>query len=640
MSKLLDNPEQPHLHQFVAVKPLSVRRLVGRLIIMLIVIAASVLVHGFYLPPLPEWGFNALQQMGHIFRESDEQLYVTATRILQFVLIAVYWADVAYVAYRRGNETDRRFRLLDWVLLATIISGSILHLFNIKFGWDFVEVSAVILAVTDLWRLNAALARKLKRPGILLPLSFFALIAIGTPLLKLPHATPPGHTISWVDACFTITSAVCVTGLAVKDTAHDFTPFGQTVIAIFIQLGGLGIIIFASMFAMLLGRSLSVKENVSLSQMLNDQPIHKLTSFVRFIVVTTVIIELIGALLLLPMWHSSDDQPLTVAGRFGMSLFHAISAFCNAGFDITGDSFSTYRYNPGIFLVIMPLIIIGGLGFPVLGNFYAIFLHRIKKQKSHGPMRFGELPPVDLSNQRMTLHTKIVLTTTAALFILGVLGIAIGELMPYVYTYTQQGVTAHVERPADFSIMRVAQILADSSFMSISSRTAGFYSINTQDLHPTGHLVLISLMLVGGSPGSTAGGVKTTVIALLFLSIIANMRQREDVEAFGRTIGKSAIQKAGTLFFCYAGLILTSTYLLTLSEPFTFLKVFFEVVSAATTTGLSLGITSDLSSFGKIVIIGTMFLGRVGPLALLGALVLSTKHKVPYAYPHEDVVLG
>ncbi|QQE12428.1 hypothetical protein JD969_02845 [Planctomycetota bacterium] len=620
----------PRLHQFITTTPLPISRLLFRLLILLITVTGSVLVHGFYSPPLPDWALNS---MAHILQESDEQLYIMLTRLLQFLFLAIYWYDVIHVSIKRKNASDRRMSWIDYSFISVTILGIILHLAGNANGWPILEFTTITLTATELWRLNSALARKLKRPALLLPLSFFALITIGTPLLKLPSATT--ESISWLDALFTMTSAVCVTGLAVKNTAIDFTPFGQTIIVIFIQLGGLGIIIFASMFALMLGRSLSLKENVSLSQMLSDQPMHKITSFVRFIVITTIAFETIGAFLLLPMWGPSPDsfgEPLTFLQRLGMSYFHSISAFCNAGFDITGDSFFYYRFNPGIFLVIIPLIILGGLGFPVLGNLYAMARYRYRDRKNN-PTRFTNLPPVDLTPRRLSLHSKIVLTTTVSLLVIGALAITISEVVPYL-SMTPKA----VDEP--FSMMRLGRILADASFMSVSSRTAGFYSVPTETLHTPSQLTLIALMIVGGSPGSTAGGVKTTIIALLFLSIIANMRQRPDVEAYKRTIAKTAIQKAGTIFFCYMGLIITATYLLTLTEPFPFIDILFEVVSAATTTGLSLGITQELSPFAKIVIIAVMFLGRVGPLALLTALVFSHKHKLSYKYPHEEVVLG
>ncbi|QDU34437.1 Ktr system potassium uptake protein B [Poriferisphaera corsica] len=632
MPQLDPKLETAHLHQFVPFKPISVQRLFLRLISLILILTASVLVHGFYTPPLPEWGFEALNAVSHIFNESDEQLYIILTRILQTILITAYWYDVIRIARSRSHATDRRMTFIDILILAITLTGIILHLAGNRLGWPIFEISVVIVAATELWHLNTALSRRLHRPGLLLPLSFFFLIAIGTPLLKLPLATPINQSISWLDSLFTITSAVCVTGLAVKNTAHDFTPFGQTIIAIFIQLGGLGIIIFASMFALMLGRSLSLKQNVSLSQMLSDQPLHKITSFIRFIVLTTLIIETIGALLLLPMWQSDPTRPLLFTERLGMSFFHAISAFCNAGFDITGDSFHNYRTSAGIYLVIIPLIVLGGLGFPVLGNLYAMFRYRISDKKNN-PTRFTDLPPVDLSPRRLSLHSKVVLTTTASLLILGTLVIAISELTPFFYV-------TPLSTSDPLSISRIGQTIADAAFMSTSSRTAGFYSANTPELQPSSHLTLLALMIVGGSPGSTAGGIKTTIFALLLLSIIANMRQRPEAEIFKRTIPQAAIQKAGTIFFCYIGLIITATYLLTLTEPFTFIQTLFEVVSAATTTGLSLGITEQLTPFGKIVIILVMFLGRVGPLALLSSLILSRRHQTQISYPHEDIALG
>ncbi|WP_432797334.1 TrkH family potassium uptake protein [Poriferisphaera sp. WC338] len=634
------------VHGFKDVRPVELWRLAMRLVMMLCVVGGTVLVDGFYKPPLPAWGLGAFEGVGDMLPggETGEALYIRLMRVFQFVVMCLYWLDVILIARQRKKALDRRMNWVDIVLLSMVGVGTLLHVNGDRGGWWMFELAALILCASDLWRVNAGLARRLKNPGILLPLSFITLILIGTPLLKLPHATPSGMSISWLDALFTMTSAVCVTGLGVRSTATGFTPFGQTVILIFVQLGGLGIIIFASMFAMLIGRSLSIREHVSLSGLMDDLPLYRVSGFVRFIVLTTLAIELIGALLMMPMFAVDGyGEIMGWSGRFFYSLFHSVSAFCNAGFDLTGQSMAEHRYSLGLFTVMMPLIVIGGIGFPVLSNLADMLRHRVSRRRMWN-VRQIQSDATSLHGTRMTLHTKVVLVTTLSLFVVGTVGIFVGEVMPWVYQAADVGVTGHAVQiggEGDRGVtVQLGEKLADASFMSVSARTAGFSSVSVEELHPTGQLVLISLMMVGGSPGGTAGGVKTTVIALLILGVIANMRQRKEVEAFGRTISNDTVKKAGTLFFCYIGLIMGMTYLLTLSEPFTFLKVFFEVVSAATTTGLSMGITQDLTSFGKCVIIVTMFLGRVGPLALLGALVLSRSRKVLYRYPHEDVVMG
>jgi len=599
---------------------------------MLTLLAAAVVVleHGFFRPPAQVWGMHTFQCLALL----GYALEIERRR-------------------RLGGDlfTPARGRWLEFGLLALALFGLVMSLaVSPKPYWHLVEAVSVWLFLLEAWRLNVLLSRALARPGLLLPMSFALLILIGTPLLMAPRATPhvfdpalnayvsAGEPITFSEALFTATSAVCVTGLTVRDTARDFTPFGQAVIGSLIQLGGLGIIIFGSMLATLLGQSLSLKENLNLRDMLNDQPMHKLHSFVRFIVLTTIGIELIGAAVLYPLWDDSVGSALTTGQRVGMSLFHAVSAFCNAGFDITGHSLVGYRHAMLTHAVILPLIVVGGLGFPALENLFSAARFRLSRWLRYRPVRPGA--PVDLTAGRLSLHTKIVLTTTACLYLWGVVTIGTGQLMPYFHEAMQQGVTAHADRPDPLTVTSFGGVLADASFMSVTSRTAGFNAMPMDQLQPAGRFGVMTLMMVGGSPGSTAGGFKTTVIALLALSVIATIRQRPRAEAFGRTIADSLVRKAATIGLCYLLLVTVSTMLLCLSEPFTFQSLMFEAVSASTTTGLSLGITGDLTGLGRAVIIASMFLGRVGPLALLGAMTFSRGAGRTYRYAHEGVALG
>lgn len=596
---------------------LGVPALLLRLFVACVAAGGVVVEHGFAQPPLAmDW-----------------------VRGIQAAMLGIYAMDLLWRVRQRSEPVpDQAMLWIVFGLLSTAAVGALGHVTGALPGaWQLVHAVSVALFFGELWRMNVVLSRLLARPGLLLPLSFFTLIAIGTVLIKAPVAVPPGQHISWVDAVFTMTSAVCVTGLTVRSTATEFTPYGQTVIAVFIQLGGLGIIIFGSVLAMLLGRSLSLRENMSLSQMLNDQPLQNITGFVRFIVLTTLGIELAGAMLLYPLWQPPPGVEWTVGYRVGLSLFHSVSAFCNAGFDITGNSLVPYRYSMLTHAVILPLIVLGGVGFPVLDNVFRVV--RAKVRDRFGRQR-GIDSPLNMIERRISLHTKIVLTTTASVYLFGVVAIAGGQLMPYVYEPLQQGVTAHTERPAPISVAAVGKVIADASAMSISARTAGFNSVPMEEISPAGRFTLMSLMLVGGSPGSTAGGTKTVTIALLVLSVLATMLNRQETEAFGRQVADSLVRKAATLGICYILLIVAATLMLSLSEPYPFERVMFEVISAATTTGLSLGITPDLTSFGKVVIIAVMYLGRVGPLALLGALIFSHHARRPYAYAHEGVVLG
>jgi trk/ktr system potassium uptake protein len=602
----------------------------ARLLLPLVATVAVVCEYGFFVPLAPVWALHGVEAI--------------ALAGYAWVLVRRRRAGLDPFDSPRGRWVDSAFCLL-------ALLGFCVSLF--KGGeayWRMVEAVAVWFFFVEAWRMNVTLSRVLARPGLLLPMSFLLLIAIGTPLLMTPRATlhafdeslnafvAVGEPLSFSEALFTATSAVCVTGLVVRDTAQTFSPFGQTVIGILIQLGGLGIIIFGSMLASLLGQSLSMKENVSLKEMLSDMPMHRMRGFVRFIVLTTLGIELLGALAMYPMWLDPPSGALTGMQRMGMSLFHSVSAFCNAGFDITGYSLVPYRYSLLTHGVMVPLILIGGLGFPAIENLFNVARARLTKRFRYRPVRPGN--PIDLTAGRLSLHTKLVLTVTAALYLWGVVTIGAGQLMPYFHESMQQGVTAHADRPGPLTLSKAGGLLADASFMSVTSRTAGFNAMPMDDLQPAGRFGVMTLMMVGGSPGSTAGGFKTTVIALLALSVVATVRQRPRAEAFGRTIADALVRKAATIGLCYLLLVTASTMLLCLSEPFTFQALAFEAVSASTTTGLSLGITGDLTGSGRAVIIATMFLGRVGPLALLGAMTFSRATGRPYRYANEGVALG
>ena len=595
--------------------------------VLLISIAATgvILEHGFYQPVLSPW--------------LTPLMAVWSIRVIEILFIGLYIGD--YLWRQKTNRQplpDQRITRIDWFLWIITTLGMIAHLISkIPWTWWVFEAMVIVLLLRTLWRTNVLLSRWLSRPGLLLPLSFATLIALGTPLLMLPVAVPQGQNIKWLEAFFTMTSAVCVTGLTVRDTASQFTPFGQLVIGLFIQLGGLGIIIFGSMLALLLGRGLSLRESKNLSQMLNDQPMERLQTLVWLTVLSTLVFELLGAAAMMPLW----DGNRSFFQRLSMSLFHSVSAFCNAGFDITGKSLVDYRYTPLVHLVIFPLIVIGGLGFPVLDNMLGVIKHRLRRWiRPSGILTANVSAPLNLNRQRLNLHSKIVLTTTVGLYLYGVVFIAAGQLAPYLYEQLGWGVTANVVRPQPLTLQTLGTVMTDASFMSITSRTAGFNAMPMEELRPAGQFVVMTLMMIGGSPGGTAGGVKTITFALLLLSILATIRQRNQVETFSRTIADALVRKAATIAICLVGLVCASTLLLCISEPFPFIKIIFESVSAATTTGLSLGITGELTWFGKVVMILTMFLGRVGPLALLGAITFAKHTAHPYAYPHEGVVLG
>lgn len=469
--------------------------------------------------------------------------------------------------------------------------------------WAATELASVALAVALACRLNGRLARWLRNPSMLFPGSFVAVIAVSTGLLKLPAATPPGQPISWIDALFTATSAVCVTGLGVRDTATGFTLFGQGVILGSIQVGGLGVMIFGSTFALLFGARLSVRENLTLSAALSEYPAHQMSRFVWFIVLTTLGIQALGAGLTFAMWPPTPD--LEPGQRAWLAVFHSVSAFCNAGFDITSQSMVGLRSHPIPYVVMAPLIILGGLGFVVIEDVARVVRSRVR----------GVRP-----RRRLSTHSRLVLATSGWLLIGGT-----------VLLFVSQAAT---------SGEGIGQQALDAVFMSVTSRTAGFSSVPMEDLSAGSRLTLMLLMCVGGSPSSTAGGMKTVALAVLVLAVVATAKGREEVEVFGRALPDSLVRRAATVAVGMVAVIVGAMLVLDLTEAIAFEPLLFEVISAVSTTGLSLGATAELSPFGRVALSAVMFMGRIGPLAVIASIVAGPSSGRSYRLPRDTVSLG
>lgn len=544
--------------------------------------------------------------------------------IIEVLCIALYLADV-WIGRRLGRLVlaDQPPRYGEGAL------GSLAAVGMFVGPWWLFELALVCLLLLNLWRVNVALSRRLRKPGSLLPLSFVFLIMIGTVLIKLPLSLAPGRELGWIDALFTMTSAVCVTGLIVVDTGSHFSPFGQFIIALFIQLGGLGIIIFGSMLAVLLGSRMSLREGRNLADALNEQPVSRVRMLAGFIVVTTLLFEGIGAAAMYNMWPAD----YTPHQRLGASLFHAVSAYCNAGFTLMPDNLMSYRYTALAHGVIVPLLVLGGIGYPVVDNVFQIIRFRISRKQC-------AMQGMTIAQCRLTLHSKIVLITTAGLYLYGIAVLAAGRLMPHVTDAAGLNVTANRTDPGGLGLRQLGAVLADSSFMSLTARTAGFNTVPMETLSSAEQFGLMTLMMIGGSPGGTAGGMRTTTLALMVLAAAATIRRRDYPEVFGRRIAPTIMQKAATIGACYVGFVSLITLGLCLVEPFPFIKLAFEAVSATTVTGLSMGITAELTTFGKSLIMVAMFVGRVGPLALLAVLAFGATPKRQYTYAREDVLIG
>lgn len=586
-----------------------------RLLILIIIILSILLEIGFYEPVIGVSYLIGMQLLG----------------------LAGLWFTYGINYYRQANvSTWLRSRLPALITLsAATILFFIDHLYTV---WLI-----IILIVIIFTRIYAALAHKNIRPGLLFISSFILLIVIGSVLLLLPRATPVDDPISLLDALFTATSAVCVTGLIVRDTATEFTGFGQTIILILIQLGGLSIVIFGALFAALLSGSLSLKQTVSISDLLQSTQggLSNIQRMLRFVVVATFVVEGIGALILYFDYPYQAPDPLATH-RISYSIFISISAFCNAGFAPYSNSLMDMRSSFSVHGVVLPLIVIGGLGFPVLLNFWEIAAARVRVLLLKYDLLKTSRKFTQVKLIRLTLHSKLVITTTAILYLFGLVGITFGQLIPHLqWSIPQEGasISAQELRPVvDFQMIGLHVL--DASFMSVSTRTAGFSTIDMAQSSSTSNGIMMLQMLVGGSPGSTAGGIKTIALSILLLTLWATLRGRKETEVFRRTIPEVMVRKSGVIVLLGFLLVAIITIGLTISESSRLEVAMFEAVSACSTVGLSLNFTDSLSSVGRIIIVIAMFTGRVGPLAILGVITFGKYDNARYHYPTERVVMG
>ena len=427
-------------------------------------------------------------------------------------------------------------------------------------------------------------------------ISFFSLILVGTFLLMLPISSRARCWTSFSDSIFTAVSATCVTGLVVKDTATYWSLFGQAVILTLIQIGGMGVITIGLTLLRVSGKKIGLWHRSTMQESISAPRVGGIVRLTGFILKTSLIIELAGALLLTPVFC----RGFGFFKGLWYSLFHSISAFCNAGFDLQGvrepfSSLTSYSANIYLNVIIMLLIITGGLGF-LVWNDIVTNKFRVKKY---------------------SLQTKVVVITSAILIFLPAL---------YFFFY-------------EYGDLAVGERVASALFQSVTTRTAGF---NTQDLSQmtqSGTMTMILLMLIGGSPGSTAGGMKTTTVAVLFMSAITVFSRKNDVQGFKRRISDEAVRNAGAVLFMYLVLFLTCGMVISNTEGLPLITCLFETGSAIGTVGLTLGITTKLSLLSRILLMILMFFGRVGGLTLIYAAVPSADSKKS-RLPLEKIPIG
>lgn len=433
-------------------------------------------------------------------------------------------------------------------------------------------------------------------------ITFILLIILGTTLLMLPISTI--KDISLIDHLFMVTSATCVTGLATVNIATSYSYFGQIVLLFCIQIGGLGIMTLSASLTIFLGKSLAVKERLLMQDILEVSSLEGLVGVILDIIKTTIVIEIIGAVILTGVFIYSGES-------FGTSLyygiFHSVSAFCNAGISPIINGLDDYKTNVILNFIITSLIILGGLGFWVLKDVRKNFIYILN------PKRFF---------QSLSLHSKIVLVTSFSLIFFGSLVIFISDFMGILAGYN------------------LTEKMMISYFQSVSARTAGFNTINIGLMSQTSLFFIIILMIIGASPGSTGGGMKTTTFAIIWQSIRSTLMGKNTIEIYRRSIDSSLVLKASALGIIFLICISIGIgVLLVFEKDKGFLAVMFEVVSAFGTVGLSMGITPDLSQAGKIFIMFMMYIGRVGPLTLVLGLSRS-ESKQGISYPKEKVIIG
>ena len=427
-------------------------------------------------------------------------------------------------------------------------------------------------------------------------LGFFLIIIIGSLLLMLPISSVSGKVTPFNESLFTATSAVCVTGLVVHDTGSYWSTFGQAVILILIQIGGLGVITVAASFALLSGRKISLMQRSTMQEAIAAPKIGGIVRLTGFVLKATLIFELSGAVIMMPVLCKDYG----VKGVW-LAVFHSISAFCNAGFDILGTdaskyvSLTQYVNCTSINLAVIFLIVIGGIGFLTWEDIYTNKLHF----------------------RRYRMQSKVILITSAILII-----------VPALYFFF-----------FDLNNLPIKQRILSSLFQSVTTRTAGFNTVDLTALQEPSIATMIVLMIIGGSPGSTAGGIKTTTVAVLIANSWATFGRKDSSDFLKRRIDNQVVKNASTILIMYLVLSFTGAVAISTAEKIPFFKCLFETSSAIGTVGLTLGITPELGLFSQLILILLMFCGRVGGLTLIYAAISNTKKNIS-KYPLEHITVG
>lgn len=557
----------------------------------------------------------------HLGYNVDPELEQQTNRILEWCFLFFTLALMVKNLTALKSKSSVISRIGEAVLflyfLAVIVADS--HYFAGALGTEIVKPEWVYVGIFSIFIVEIS-KRALFfdqfyfNPTLLFVLSFLTLILVGTAMLLLPKSTV--HQLTFVDALFIATSAVCITGLTVVDIGTEFTPFGQTVLLVLVQIGGLGIMTFTGFFGYFFSGGFSYKNQLMFTELIGENKVSSVISTLSKIVLVTFFFELSGAILI---YLSLDPDDFTSNGeRLFFTLFHAIMSFCNAGFSILPEGlyYQSVRFNYSLQLSVILLYTMGGLGFGIIFNIYE-FIKRWINNFYH-KIRFGR--PFLYRARVIAFNSRVIASTSIALVLIGFISVFILE-----FNHTLAGHDSYLGK------------ITTALFIGTSPRSAGFNTVDMTGLaFPTVMLILL-LMWIGAAPGSTGGGVKVTTFALATLNVISLARGKDRIEIFGRKVSDDSVSRALGIISLSLIFLGIATFLLSATDPDkNLLSLAFETFSAYSTTGLSLGITPELSNAGRLVIIFTMFVGRVGALTLLIAMVRKAKPK-NYQLPAEQM---
>jgi trk system potassium uptake protein len=550
-------------------------------------------------------GYTNMDRVEHSF----------ALRTFDFIFFNFYFLGTCFRAYLDRLAGVRRVSLFEYLISGTLLFNIILVFFgNIEL---LNQTMVVVIFALEISKYSFDLSRLRLSPTLIFVFSFILVIFVGAILLMLPNSTTSDN-IRFIDALFTSASATTVTGLAVLDTSKDFTTFGQTVILILIQIGGLGMMTFTSFFGIFFKGESSFQNTLFVQDYMGADKTSEAFNFVIKTVFFTLGIEFLGFSLI---YICTKDTFLNESDHFFFSLFHAISAFCNAGFSTLSSGLYdvNIRFNYSLQWVVAALIIFGGIGFPIMFNVYAYIKYLIKKFIRRWFYREKFISSVWIIN----LNTRIVAYTTVILLLAGTI---------LFYIFERHGVLVEHET--------VMGKVTTSFFGSVTPRTAGFNTVDMTALAAPTIMITMLLMWIGASPASTGGGIKTSSFAIAILNILSVGRGLNRIDVGKRTLAERSIHRAFAIIMLSFVFIGLASFLLMLFEPEkNFLHLAFEVFSAYCTTGLSVNLTSSLSDPSRVVLIITMFMGRVGTLNLIISL-LHQIRQTPYQYPSENIMIN